>query len=150
MPIGNSTPAMALVPYPAPAWNLAVGVPWKNTKSGAMEVFSLEPTRRIDVNVTKQMMVERLRNGETIKNYKEGGNSMVPLIYSHEPVDIFPITRPIAVNDIVFCRIGRRFFTHLVTAVDGNRVQISNNHGHVNGWTHKSHVYGFVSLSDPR
>ena len=98
----------------------------------------------------KHIMVERLKNGETIYRYRESGNSMVPLIYSHEAVDISPVTRPLEKGDMVFCRIGRRFFTHLVTAVDGNRVQISNNHGHVNGWTHKSHVYGLVSLSEPR
>lgn len=102
------------------------------------------------MNVTKQAMVERLKNGETIKGYKESGNSMVPLIYSHEAVDIRPVDKAIESDDMVFCRIGRRFFTHLVSAVDGSRVQISNNHGHVNGWTHKDHVYGLVSLSEPR
>lgn len=96
----------------------------------------------------KHMMVERLKNGETIYRYKEGGNSMVPLIYSHQAVDIRPVDRELEKGDMVFCRIGRRFFTHLVTAVDGNRVQISNNHGHVNGWTHKDHVYGLVSVSE--
>lgn len=102
------------------------------------------------MNVTKQKMVERLKSGETIYRYKEGGNSMVPLIYSHEPVDIRPVDKKIEPGDMVFCRLGRRFFTHLVTAVDGNRVQISNNHGHVNGWTHKDHVYGLVTVSEPR
>lgn len=100
------------------------------------------------MNVTKQAMVERLKNGETIYRYKEGGNSMVPLIYSRQAVDIRPVDKEIEPQDIAFCRIGRRFFTHLVTAVDGNRVQISNNHGHVNGWTHKRNIYGLVTVSE--
>lgn len=100
------------------------------------------------MNVTKQAMVERLKNGETIYRYKEGGNSMVPLIYSRQAVDIRPVDKKIEPGDIAFCRIGRRFFTHLVTAVDGNRVQISNNHGHVNGWTHERNIYGLVTVSE--
>lgn len=95
----------------------------------------------------KDLMAERLLNGESILGYKEGGNSMVPLIYSRQPVDITPVDRDIEVNDIVFCRIGKRYWMHLVTAIDGDRVQISNNHGHINGWTHKSNVFGFVEVS---
>lgn len=90
------------------------------------------------------MMVERLLKGETIENYKESGNSMVPLIYSRQPVDIVPIDREIEVGDMVFCRIGSRFYSHLVTALSEKSVQISNNHGHVNGWTPKKRVYGFL------
>lgn len=96
------------------------------------------------MNIVKEMMVKRLLAGETIYGYKEGGNSMTPLIYSRQPVDIVPIDRDIEKDDIVFCRIGKRYYMHLVTAVDGERVQISNNHGHVNGWTHINNVYGFV------
>jgi len=92
-------------------------------------------------------MVKRLQAGETIIEYKEGGNSMVPLIYSRQPVDIRPVDRELKKGDIVFCRIGQRYYTHLVTAIDGDRVQISNNHGHVNGWTNKDNVFGLVSVS---
>lgn len=79
--------------------------------------------------------------------YKEGGNSMLPLIKSRESVDIRPVDRQLDCGDIVFARIGNRYYTHLISAVDGDRVQISNNHGHVNGWTHKSNVFGLVTLS---
>ena len=100
------------------------------------------------MNTTKEKMVERLQNGETILRYKEGGNSMVPLLYSHQPVDIRPVDKKIEPGDIVFCRVGGRYYTHLVTAREGNRVQISNNHGHVNGWTHISNVFGLVTVSE--
>lgn len=95
-------------------------------------------------NIVKEMMVKRLLAGETIKDYKESGNSMVPLIYSRQPVDIVPVDREIQVKDMVFAKVGGRYYSHLVTAIDGDRVQISNNHGHVNGWTNKSNVYGFL------
>lgn len=40
----------------------------------------------------KDLMVERLAKGEVIRKHKESGNSMVPLIYSREPVNIYPAT----------------------------------------------------------
>ncbi len=95
----------------------------------------------------KVAMRDRLLNGETITNYREGGNSMVPLLYSMEPVDIRPIDRDIKKGDIVFCRIGRRYYTHLVTGMKEGRYQISNNHGHINGYTPREQIYGFVSRS---
>lgn len=100
------------------------------------------------MNIVKEMMVKRLAEGQTITNYKEGGNSMVPLIYSRQPVDIRPVDRELQVRDIVFARIGQKYYLHLISAIDGDRVQISNNHGHVNGWTNKSNVFGLVTVSE--
>ena len=93
-------------------------------------------------------MRERLLAGETIYGYREGGNSMVPLLYSMEPVDIRPIDRDPVKGDIVFCKIGRKYYTHLVTGVKKGRYQISNNHGHVNGYTSRENIFGFVSRSE--
>lgn len=95
----------------------------------------------------KVAMRDRLLNGETIKEYREGGSSMVPLLMPYEPVDIRPIDREVVKGDIVFCRIGRRYYCHLVTAVKEGRYQISNNHGHVNGYTTRDKIYGFVERS---
>ena len=95
----------------------------------------------------KDLMVARLQNGETIYGHKESGNSMSPLIESREPVDIRPVDRELKVGDIVFVRIGRRYYLHLVSAINNDRVQISNNHGHVNGWTSKANVFGLVTPS---
>jgi hypothetical protein len=48
------------------------------------------------------------------------------------------------VNDIVFCKVKGRYYTHLVTAKDIQKgLQISNNKGNINGWT-KS-VFGNVT-----
>jgi hypothetical protein len=47
------------------------------------------------------------------------------------------------VNDIVYCKVKGKFYTHLVTAKNEKRgCQISNNQGFVNGWTKQ--VYGKV------
>lgn len=86
---------------------------------------------------------ERLENGETFVT-SEKGNSMVPLIHSGQKFKLEPATlEQVQVGDIVYCKIAGRYFTHLVTAKNDQRgCQISNNHGHVNGWTKK--VYGKV------
>jgi hypothetical protein len=36
---------------------------------------------------------------------------------------------------VVLCKVHGTYYLHLITAKDGQRFQISNNKGHVNGWT---------------
>lgn len=86
---------------------------------------------------------ERLFNGETFET-SEGGNSMVPLIYSRQKHTLAPADiNTIAVGDIVYCKVHGRFFTHLVKALDPKKgAQIGNNKGHINGWTKQ--IYGKV------
>jgi len=77
----------------------------------------------------KQKLLEEGKTFET----SEKGNSMLPLIKSGQKHILAPITlEEVEVGDIVFCKVKGSFFTHLVTA---KGVQISNNHGYVNGWT---------------
>jgi hypothetical protein len=84
-----------------------------------------------------------LEAGETVKRSAKG-RSMEPRImngqeYLQEPVKL----EDVKVNDIVFCKVRGKYMNHLVTAIDKQRgLQISNNHGHVNGWTKQ--VYGRV------
>lgn len=73
---------------------------------------------------------------------KCGGNSMTPKIKSKEQITIIKDFDDLKKGDIVFCKVNGRFFIHLITAIKGNKYQISNNHGHVNGWTNK--IYGKV------
>tara|TARA_Y100000310_G_C20481400_1_gene714843 strand:- start:518 stop:892 length:375 start_codon:yes stop_codon:yes gene_type:complete len=72
------------------------------------------------------------------------GNSMTPRLQSGDRVLLAPIGKGEVVEggDIVLCTVRGSTFTHLVTAVERDRYQISNNHGHVNGWCHRSKVYG--------
>ena len=101
------------------------------------------------MNTTKQLMADRLLAGETIEDYRENGSSMTPIIYSRQPVTISPVnTDLLEKRDIVFCRIGQKFYLHLVTAVEEHQVQISNNKGFVNGYASKENVFGIVSAVD--
>ena len=98
----------------------------------------------------KDAWIARLQAGETV-SFREGGNSMAPRIKSREKCTYSPVKsiEDIKIGDAVFCRVGGSHFTHLVTAIKGDQVQISNNHGHVNGWTKIQNVYGKVIKIEP-
>lgn len=87
--------------------------------------------------------IDKLLAGETIIS-KEPGNSMTPILKSKQPVRIKPCTwEDVEKGDIVYCTVKGNTYTHIVTAKNQKRgVQISNNHGNVNGWTKK--VWGKV------
>lgn len=74
------------------------------------------------------------------------GNSMTPKIESGAVVTLEPIidVEVLEKNDIVLVSIGQTVYLHLISAMEKDRIQISNNHGHVNGWTSKNKVYGRV------
>jgi len=84
-----------------------------------------------------------LQEGKTFET-SEKGNSMTPLIKSNQKHILAPITlEEVKIGDIVFCKVKGSYYTHLVTAKnDIKGVQISNNHGYVNGWT--KNVFGKV------
>lgn len=73
---------------------------------------------------------------------KVTGNSMTPKIHNGDTITIYPITFPPSKGDIVLCKVNGNYYIHLVTAVKGQSFQISNNHGHVNGWTHLKNIFG--------
>jgi hypothetical protein len=81
--------------------------------------------------------------GETII-VKEGGNSMLPLIKSMQPVKISPITwEMVEVGDIVFCKVNGKYYQHLVKGKNNKRgCLIGNNKGGINGWT--KNIYGKI------
>jgi SOS-response transcriptional repressor LexA len=93
-----------------------------------------------------QSVIADLKAGKTVLNYKEGGNSMAPLIHDGQRVTLVPIKDQTAIKpgDIVLCKVRGSIMTHLVKHVRNNKgkmqFQIANNHGHVNGWT--SQVFG--------
>ena len=92
-------------------------------------------------------LIADLQSGRIIQR-KEKGNSMVPLIRSGQPHTLEPVRdlAALQVGDIVFCKVRGHYYTHLISAIRKNKdqleFQISNNHGHVNGWTRN--VYGKV------
>ena len=93
----------------------------------------------------RQAYIARLRAGETV-SFRETGNSMTPKIRSRQKCTYSPVLSPADVNvgDAVFCKVAGNHFTHLITAIRGAQYQISNNHGHVNGWTTLDKIFGKV------
>jgi phage repressor protein C with HTH and peptisase S24 domain len=85
---------------------------------------------------------EKLRRGESV-TMKPQGNSMTPRIKSGQLVTIEPATiEQVEVGDVALAKVKGKYWLHLVSAMKDGRVQISNNHGHVNGWTNR--VFGKV------
>lgn len=72
---------------------------------------------------------------------------MTPLIMSGNLVEVLPVDSDstIVKNDIVLCKVSGNVYLHKVTAVKGKQYQISNNHGHINGWTTIDRIYGVVN-----
>lgn len=45
-------------------------------------------------------------------------------------------------GDVVLCRVKGRDYLHLIRAQSGNRFQIGNNRGGINGWITAQSIYG--------
>ena len=88
---------------------------------------------------------KRLQAGESV-TLRPRGNSMTPLIRSGEEVTIRPIEvgETLSKGDIVLAKVRGRFYLHKISAIRDKSVQISNNHGRINGWTTLEKVYGKV------
>ncbi len=75
---------------------------------------------------------------------------MTPRIKHRQKCTYAPVQAPtdVKVGDAVFCKVKGHYFTHLVTAIRGEQYQISNNHGHVNGWIALDAIFGCVIRVD--
>lgn len=83
--------------------------------------------------------------------FRPSGSSMVPLIRSRQQVVVVPVDpAKLEVGDIVLTRVAGTVYLHLVSSVNlaGKRVQISNNRGHINGWTSHDRVFGICVAVD--
>jgi hypothetical protein len=89
--------------------------------------------------------ISKLINGEIV-SFRPKGNSMVGRINSGDLCTVKPIEdySLLKKNDIVLCKVNGNQYLHLISAISGDRFQISNNQGFVNGWTNKRLVYGIV------
>lgn len=68
---------------------------------------------------------------------------MVGKISSGQLCTVSPIgDKPVERGEIVLCKVGGNQYLHLVKAVQGDRFQIGNNRGKVNGWTTVSGIFG--------
>ena len=55
-----------------------------------------------------------------------------------EPTD--PAT--LKVGEIVLCKVKGREYLHLIKAIQGERFQIGNNRGRINGWVSANSIFG--------
>lgn len=86
--------------------------------------------------------IEALQRGETVQ-IRPRGHSMRGKVNDGDLVTVSPIEpEGLAVGDIVLVRVRGRDYLHLIKAIDGARVQIGNNRGHVNGWVGHGSVFG--------
>lgn len=93
----------------------------------------------------RNFKLEALQKGESIVT-SEKGNSMVPLIFSGQEHKVDPVDswEEVEIDDIVYCKIRGRYYTHLVKAKDNKKgCLIGNNKGGTNGWTKQ--VFGKVT-----
>jgi phage repressor protein C with HTH and peptisase S24 domain len=87
--------------------------------------------------------IAKLKAGDTVQ-FRPRGNSMTPKIESGQLCTVAPLAEDddIDAGDIVLCKVNGNQYLHLVKAVQGNRFQIGNNHGRINGWTSRNQVFG--------
>lgn len=93
--------------------------------------------------LTLAQAVSELQAGREVEVCPRG-NSMYPKIVSGSRVSLEPLHETPKRGDVVLTKVRGHLYLHLVSAVEGKRVQISNNHGHINGWTTVDRVYGRV------
>ena len=92
--------------------------------------------------------IARLLRGETVQ-FRPRGNSMVGKIESGQLCTLEPLgDRTLEIGDIVLCRVKGNQYLHLVKAIQGERFQIGNNRGGINGWVTKRQIFGrLISLA---
>jgi phage repressor protein C with HTH and peptisase S24 domain len=82
-----------------------------------------------------------LQAGRTVV-FRPHGNSMQGRVESGQLCTVAPLEEPPVPGDVVLCKVNGAQYLHLVKAVQGDRVQIGNNKGRINGWTSRKQIYG--------
>jgi len=97
---------------------------------------------RIDMSWATKY-IETLSLGKAVQ-FRPRGNSMVGKIDSGDFCTVNPISEndDLQVGDIVLCKVNGSQYLHLIKAVQGERYQIGNNRGHINGWITRNTIYG--------
>jgi len=89
--------------------------------------------------------IEKLIAGETVQ-FRPRGNSMKGKISSGQLVTVEPVAgRVLQKGDIVLCKVNGNQYLHLIKAIQGNRYQIGNNIGRINGWVTSNAIYGICT-----
>ena len=86
--------------------------------------------------------IDKLRRGETVQ-FRPRGNSMIGKIESGQLCTVVPVNSDnLEVRDIVLCKVNGYQYLHLIKARQGDRFQIGNNRGRINGWIGANGIYG--------
>jgi hypothetical protein len=86
--------------------------------------------------------IEKLRTGETV-SFRPRGASIKGRIESGQLCIVAPVDcSNLSVGDIVLCKVRGAEYLHLVKAISGERFQIGNNRGGINGWIGAAGMFG--------
>ena len=86
--------------------------------------------------------IAKLQAGETV-SFRPRGHSMKGKIESGQLCTVEPVDpTTLTVGDIVLCKVNGSQYLHLVRAIQGERFQIGNNRGRINGWVGANGIYG--------
>ena len=86
--------------------------------------------------------IDKLRRGETVQ-FRPRGNSMSGKIESGQLCTVVPASpKELEVGDIVLRKVNGYQYIHLIKARQGDRFQIGNNRGRINGWVGGNGIYG--------
>jgi len=93
--------------------------------------------------------ITKLQAGETV-SFRPRGHSMAPRIDSGQLCTVEPVEPTVlCAGDIVLCKVRGSEYLHFVKAIQGDRFQIGNNRGLINGWIGASGIYGRLSKVEP-
>lgn len=93
--------------------------------------------------------IEGLQQGRTVQ-IKPRGHSMKGRVNDGDLVTVAPCEpQSLEVGDIVLVRVRGTDYLHLIKAVDGERFQIGNNRGGINGWVSKNAIFGRAIKVEP-
>lgn len=87
--------------------------------------------------------IEALNRGETV-SFRPTGGSMTGRIESRQLCTVEPVdgAASLRIDDIVLCKVKGAEYLHLIKAIQGERFQIGNNRGYINGWIRADAIFG--------
>jgi hypothetical protein len=93
--------------------------------------------------------IEKLKKNETV-SFRPRGGSMKGKIESGQLCTVEPAKETdLKKGDIVLCKVNGNEYIHLIKAIQGERYQIGNNKGRINGWVTFNSIYGKLVKVEP-
>jgi len=93
--------------------------------------------------------IAQLTEGVAVQ-FRPRGASMKGRVESGQLVTVEPVDpKALAVGDIVLCKVNGNEYLHIVKAIQGERFQIGNNRGLINGWITSRGIFGKCVAIEP-